>query len=867
MEYQSMPVLSMKFKIPQPRKNYISRPILFEKLGAIEKIKLTIVKAGAGSGKTTLLASFIKETAHRNVCFITLDENMNQVFVFWKYFMEGTKNYLEDSATDFESWFNGTIQKDTLWQLLSHYMNKIDREQDITVVLDDFQCITEKFLISTIDFLIQNMPDNLHLVLLTRAMPDIYLGTVSMEDKLLFIDEQELRMTREESRAFLLHTLNAGIREEELLRMVDNSNGWVGGLQLMAVAAKEQSRSVIPEFNTANRLIEDYITNEIYGYLSEEEREFLKRTSLLGYFNQRICRQYIPQYNFQDMMGAILNKNLFVVSIDEEAQVYRYHSIMRDYLNSRFDNDQEQKRALHNLAAEIYYGAGDYEESLNQLFAAHEYEKIMNQLLKMPQNSLTFSYIVKVPMEEIIKNTDFAYQYLFCYYINMDVDTCGRIYELIKNSLKEDATFEAIQHVNMFFDVPWQINNVNIVSLEQIEAMALNPVTKAYLLIKEGYFLFISDQYTEALQYLDKAHEIYERSGNAYIETFVLAEKTQILEDLGELKQSLFLYRQMKNKIEGIPTMLPSYYIGISGVYIKQLAITRAKEALRLAKEAITIPVENVNSAYLYTLAELAYITGEPQKTEEIITQLAKGQMYSGIIFSARLLRYPIYRGRHRELAAQYIQDYQKAEKLYKNLEMELLYVGIIYENGDVGKAIRLVDALITKARKLQNKLKIVEGALLKVRILLEKKDSARDVLNLFIEAVSYAFVNTIALPFWFEKETVIRVLEQFKPELLEKLSAKELDFVQNITKSDQDNGLEPKKERAYDLTERELEVLKELEKGGTNKQIAENLCISVATVKSHIINIYGKLGVNNRVAAVNKIKHTLSKGGIIELS
>ena len=53
--------------------------------------------------------------------------------------------------------------------------------------------------------------------------------------------------------------------------------------------------------------------------------------------------------------------------------------------------------------------------------------------------------------------------------------------------------------------------------------------------------------------------------------------------------------------------------------------------------------------------------------------------------------------------------------------------------------------------------------------------------------------------------------------------------------------------------TERELEVLKELAKGSTNKQIAENLYISLATVKTHIINIYGKLGVNNRVAAVNK--------------
>lgn len=80
------------------------------------------------------------------------------------------------------------------------------------------------------------------------------------------------------------------------------------------------------------------------------------------------------------------------------------------------------------------------------------------------------------------------------------------------------------------------------------------------------------------------------------------------------------------------------------------------------------------------------------------------------------------------------------------------------------------------------------------------------------------------------------------------------MEFVQGIIKADNDKGLELKLEKGNDLTERELEVLNEMKKGCTNKQIADDLCISLATVKSHIINIYGKLRVNNRVAAINKI-------------
>ncbi len=54
-------------------------------------------------------------------------------------------------------------------------------------------------------------------------------------------------------------------------------------------------------------------------------------------------------------------------------------------------------------------------------------------------------------------------------------------------------------------------------------------------------------------------------------------------------------------------------------------------------------------------------------------------------------------------------------------------------------------------------------------------------------------------------------------------------------------------------LTSREIDVLKLVAKGAHNKQIASQLYITEATVKSHLIRIYGKLGVDDRTAAVTK--------------
>ncbi len=858
MENQALPILTVKFKIPEPRKNYVVRKDLFRKLKDIDKKKLTIIKAGAGSGKTTLVSSYIKESTFPNLRWISLSDSLNQVFIFWKYILEGTKEYLGESVNDFSSFYDGNIQKDVLWQLLTVYMNRMLQEKSIILVLDDFHVISDPFTLSTIDYFITNMPSNLHLVLLTRNLPELNLGTVSMEDELLMLDEQEIRMSEEESREFLIHTLNTDIDEDKIKAMINNSNGWVGGLQLMAVAAKEQSKSIIASINSSGRIIGDYITNEIYRYLSENERDFLLKTSIMSYFNQRICEHYLPQYDFNEIMSSILSKNLFVISIDEEAKVYRYHSILKDYLNDLIDQKVPLKIQLHMQAADVFNEVGDFEESLCQLFAAEAYEVIMDKLLLMPQNTLTFSYMMKVPLEIIVKNRDFAYQCFFCYYASMDSEACECIYNMIIKHMKDDDTFSAFQHIDMFlrfFNVDWDFKDIKVLAIEQIDNLPLNPVTKAYLLIKESYFLFLTDQYQEALHYLDRAWLIYEKTGNDYIGAFVLSEKAQILEENGELKNALSIYKKLARYLEYIPTLKTSYYIGITGVYIKKLALGKARESLKQAEESMTGYVLNTKSAYLTNLAELSYLSYDVDTAEHIVEELNKEELYQNIFFSSRLMRYSIHCGFHNDYREKFIKDYEDEDALLKSMDMDLLYIKIIYDNKEEEKALQLIDYLITKVRKLQNKLKIVDLDLMKTRFLLPTENSEREVLNTFIEAVSYAYENGIALPFWFEKKTVETVMKNYPGELQISLSPEEIGFVYDIINADKENGLEFTSDREYDLTEREMEVLAEIKNGYSNKKIADHLCISVATVKSHIINIYNKLGVNNRVAAVNKIK------------
>ncbi|MDO5292708.1 MAG: LuxR C-terminal-related transcriptional regulator [bacterium] len=848
MDVNKMPVLSAKLKVPKPRKRYIERNELLEKLEEIKNCKVTVIKAGAGSGKTTLLSLYALRKKEQTIRWLAIDESMNQARVFWKYVVESLKEELTLDVPSILSCFDGNMPDDFLWELLSNVINNLETEEELVLIWDDFWYLTDPFLIKTIDYFIENLPEQVHLVLLTRNKPLVYLGLLQVEGELLLLEEEQIRMSAQEGKEFLVHTIGLNEQDQAIDSLVQNSNGWVGGLQLMAIASSRQALSK----DVNEQVIYDYLSNEVFKDLPEEVRQFLRKTGVLAYFNKEICNKYVPEFSFEKMIQAVLERNMFVIELDEEQQEFRYHSILKDFLVHLVGEDEQEEIALRTKAAAVYHELGDDQESINQLFSIHAYKQIMEQLLTMPQNAETFGYMMKVPMEQIQYNADFAYQYFFCYYTTLEQEKCNQIYQFINTHFKQDQTYKAFRHADMFFDVDWNYKWISIVPLDQIESMPFNDISKAYLLIKEAYFLYMQDQREEAMQYLDLAEKIYEKKGNYYIKAFVLAEKTQILEEYGAFREALVLYDKMKQFLEYVPTLKASYYVGIAGVYIRQLKMNLAKEALEKSKEHFKSTMTNMESAYLYTFAEYSYIMGQEDVTESIIMKLGNDEMYQNIYFSARLLRYPIYRGNHRELAAEFVDKYDKAEELVKSKETDLLYAGIKYELGEYEMAVEKIETLIAKARKAQNISKIVEGDLLKVRYLLEQTKRVRELLDTFVEAVTYAYVEEMRHPFWFEKETVEKVLLTFQGELKERLSEEQLLFVESTTEPQTEKT--QVKRSLYDLTEREMEVVDELKKGYTNKEIADHLCISLATVKTHMINIYGKLGVKNRVAAVNKL-------------
>lgn len=850
-------LMSTRLKMPQPRKDYIIRKEIFSKLDKINEYNVTLVKGCAGAGKTTLITSFAKEKNISNFKWISLDEKCNNVFMFWNYFIEVTGEYLGEDRQDFLSLYDSNFQKSNLEQLLTLLINGLNNKEDIFIVLDDIYYVTDSFLIHTIDFFLRNVSDNVHLIMLTRYEPILYLGAINMEGKLLVIDEDDLKLSKGDGIRFLKDTLKLNLKPETLDFINDISEGWIGGLQLVAAATNGKSEMEIKNLRLENKLVGEYLTKEIYEFLDSEEKQFLVVTSMLSYFNEEICCKLLDKLNFKKIIDKLLKKNILIICIDEKNGIYRYHNILKEYLFERFKGLKKETQIGFSIkAAEVLEKLCDYNQCIDQLIEAEDYASAMKLILELPQSVALLSYVDKIPDIAITKNPDFAYQCFFYYYANMEFEKAKELYVVIDNNMSDDSTFPAFEFSNMFVEENFKINQIDVMTIEEIDKLPLKEATKAYILIKNAYFLLAQCKYDESLDCTEKAMSYSVSKSNPYIMFFAFSTKSQILEEKGEFNKCLAMYKDM-NKIlkstESLFMLSASFYIGITGVYLKQLDLKNAKNYL-ISAAKYNSDLDNVSSSidggYRYNLAEYKFISGDAEGAMKLVHELLDcGMVYTNLVYIAPLLKYVLRINKFSgEFVERFIVDYESMEKINRSLDSKLLYANILFYQGKIQSAMEVTDDILKYSRLNKIKLKLVQASLFKIKMIYGVQGQKREIINLFREDIFYSYKDKILLPYYFESEIVTKVIKQYESDFYKDLSSEEKEHYKEIMRI-------CKIETKAILSEREIDVINEISKGSSNKEISEHLFITLATVKSHIINIYSKLQVNNRVSAIEVAK------------
>jgi LuxR family transcriptional regulator, maltose regulon positive regulatory protein len=374
----STPILTTKQHIPQARTNLIGRPRLLEKLTAFQcpGRRLGIISAPAGFGKTTLALQWLAHSETWPACWISLDPSDNQPAVFFTYFISAVQTIIPDAGRSVLDLL--PLPGVNLEEIITLLVNDLaETHSSFVLILDDFHHITDPLILQALDLLLDVQPSQMRLLLLTREDPALQLAHRRANDQLVELRQEDLRFDLSEAIKFLNQSMVLKLVPSQVEILEARTEGWIAGLQLAALSLQNSpdADTFIREFSGSNRFILDYLMEEVLAKQPQEIQDFLFETSILEHLCAGLCAVVTQKTAgaCQMLLESLVRANMFVISLDEERCWYRYHQMFRDLLLARFRAEApERVGVLCRRASEWYDQNGDLRLAVEFAFRAHD---------------------------------------------------------------------------------------------------------------------------------------------------------------------------------------------------------------------------------------------------------------------------------------------------------------------------------------------------------------------------------------------------------------------------------------------------------------------------------------------------------------
>jgi LuxR family maltose regulon positive regulatory protein len=373
-----------KLQRPTIGPDILPRRRLLERLENGRYRKLTLIAAPAGYGKS-ILASAWQEACDCPGIWLSLDENDNDLGVFLNYFISAIQSIFPESFAETEALLNG--QKLPTVDIVSTYLvNEVASvSQPFTFVLDDYHVILNQEINRLIDSLIRYLPSAMHLVLITRQDPPLDIINLRANNQVTEITLAELRFNEEEALKYLEGKFAGSITLDLAYELFQRTEGWAVGLRLAVSAWRQQvdQDRFLQNLQGTNRYIMDYLVNEVLSLQSEPVQTFLLKTSLLDRFSAPLCDALLvaedsdPVTSSQEIIDRLLQDNLFLISLDNNDQWFRYHHLFQDLLRYQLHSAFSEKAIsqLHRQASSWLEEQGFIEEALDHALRADDMDR------------------------------------------------------------------------------------------------------------------------------------------------------------------------------------------------------------------------------------------------------------------------------------------------------------------------------------------------------------------------------------------------------------------------------------------------------------------------------------------------------------
>ncbi|MBX3009975.1 MAG: hypothetical protein KF832_00665 [Caldilineaceae bacterium] len=385
MQVQPTLLLTTKLYRPRTDAHWIARPELMARLDAGLRHNLILLSAPPGFGKSTLVSQWLDKGEAGSTpssqplksCWLSLDAGDNQLVQFLRYLIAAVRT-CEPGACPTTLSLLGSAHGPGVDYLANLVVSELSAlTVELVLVLDDYHLIRSAEVHGVIRHLLRYLPSQLHIVILARTDPPLYLGRLRMERQITELRASDLRFTVEETRNFLTQRLGQALGEDVVRLVHTRTEGWVTALHLSSRAGQPQHpQQFLEQFHGHNRLLVNYLVEEVMERLGEPLREFVLSTALVERFcaplADALLADRLPLGASQTLIAQVEAHNLFVIPLDQTGDWLRYHDLFRDFLRHQLKRTESPARVaqLHHSASTWFARMGLIEDALRHALAA-----------------------------------------------------------------------------------------------------------------------------------------------------------------------------------------------------------------------------------------------------------------------------------------------------------------------------------------------------------------------------------------------------------------------------------------------------------------------------------------------------------------
>ena len=895
------PILTSKLYIAPPIQNLVPRLRLIDRLNEGVSKKLILLSAPAGFGKSTLLSSWVaQQGSSSRITWLTLDERDNDLVRFISYFIAALQKIEPDIGSGLISAMNGHSELNPeiiLTNLLNEIALLLD---DVILILDDYHVIDSNIIDQSITFLLDHLPSQFHLVISSRIDPSLPIPRLLARGQMLEIRANDLRFSSAEAANFLNQVMGLDLGGDDLATLEVRTEGWIAGLHLAALSMQshEDVHEFIRSFAGSNRYILDYLGEEVLAHQAPASQEFLLKTSILKRFNAALCDELLsepavsPNLTSQDVLEYLDANNIFIEALDDERHWYRYHHLFADLLQHHLQRQlPESAGALHSKASRWYEINKFPDDAIFHAFQAEDKTKaaeiigenaittltnggvytVKNWLGQLPEDLIRSKpelCLAKCWQSYVSGQFDIATYWLDILENNVGFPEQNKLNEVDLSDLPNPEIWEALATLRSTI-FAWQGKAQLSIEVAGWALEKIRPGNPNYRCILEWNLAF-SSRLVGNLMVSEKAYlraiQLSKTTGNSVTvlnATVGLAQLYRVLGQLEKAENTFLDAFELGNEYRiSYSVALGSAHIGLATVLCQMNRLDEArihfKQGDEIAEKWGSLDLVKAKVCEYRLQLALGDLQGAQQALDRAIF-LAEGlgQDFRGGI--ARLFRVRLWllQGEFDKAVDWLHQEskYDPDDLSELNEFRGITQARVMFATGKFNESLELLDRVFINTEMVGRLEHAIEVRIIKAQTFegLQEPEQALMYLNKALEmAEAHGFVRI----FIDENPKLEPLLSKvLQSRSTGKESRVSITYIEKILSNFGAENPSHDPILAEELSPRELEILKLISIGLSNKEISERLFLSINTIKGYNHTIFGKLGVQNRTEAANRVR------------